>query len=352
MSFQIPPIEPVDPNRIEHYQNRLDRLTKPRKSLGRLEEIAARYAAIRHPRIELTRKTIFTFAADHGVAAEGVSLYPSEVTAQMVYNFLRGGAAINVLCRHYGIRNVVVDVGVNHDFDQAEGLVRRKIAPGTCSLIREPAMTRQQAEQALQVGLDLAAEHAGQGHIFGSGEMGIGNTTASSAIFSALTGLDANLVTGVGTGIGEQQRRRKADLVRRAVATRQADTSDPIDVLCKLGGFEIGAIAGLALGAASHRIPVVVDGFISTAGALLALRLAPHAGDYLFFSHCSFERGHATLLDHLGVRPLLDLELRLGEGTGAAIGIDLVSAAVKLMTEMATFEEAKVTKARERGARD
>ncbi|HSR51722.1 MAG TPA: nicotinate-nucleotide--dimethylbenzimidazole phosphoribosyltransferase [Acidobacteriota bacterium] len=362
-------IQPVDPGLVGHYQSRLDQLTKPRGSLGRLEEIAARFAAIRHrpddaasPPVAVGvkndrdgrgqdddgfgKKVIFTFAADHGVARRGVSLYPPEVTAQMVLNFLNGGAAINVLCGHYGITNVVVDVGVDADFgEDVRGLRRCKVARGTADLTREPAMSRQQATQALQTGIDLAGEFAAMGfQVLGTGEMGIGNTTAASAVLSALSGLDPENTTGAGTGIDGRRRTRKIELIRQALRLHRPDPADPLGVLCALGGFEIGAIAGMVLAGAARRRAVVVDGFISTAGAALALALSPSAADYLFFSHCSSESGHAPVLKWLGVRPLLELDLRLGEGTGAAIAIDLLQASWKLLTQMATFEEASVSR--------
>lgn len=340
-------IRPVEAPLLAHYQARLDRLTKPRGSLGRLEEIARRFAAIRHPDLDsVDRRFLFTFAADHGVARAAVSLYPREVTAQMVLNFLTGGAAINVLCSHYGIRNVVVDVGVDFDFGARPGLLDRKIGPGTANFLEKPAMSREQALQALRVGMDLAREYASRGAgLLGTGEMGIGNSTSSSAVFAALTGLPAEEVTGSGTGIDEERRLYKASVIRRALELHGPDPCDPLDVLAKVGGFEIGAIAGLALGGAAAHVPVVVDGFISSAGAALAIRLCPAVKDYLFFSHRSSETGHGRILDWLEVQPLLDLELCLGEGTGAAIAMDLITASVRLLTGMATFEEAGVSDA-------
>jgi nicotinate-nucleotide--dimethylbenzimidazole phosphoribosyltransferase len=339
-------IQPVDRALQERYQQRIDNLTKPVGSLGLLETLAARYAAIRHPHTDsIDRKVLFTFAADHGVSRAGVSLYPREVTAQMVYNFLRGGAAINVLCRHYAIKNVIVDVGVDHEFDQVSGLVHRKIGRGTRNFLDEPAMTRDEAERAVQVGFALAeAEIESGAGLLGTGEMGIGNTTASSAICAAIATLPPEEVTGHGTGVDERGRAHKIDVVRRALALHQPSPADPFDVLAKVGGFEIGAIMGVALAGASRGVPVVIDGFISTAGALLALQLCPRALEYLFFSHCSWEAGHQRVLAWLGVRPLLNLDLRLGEGTGAAIAMNLITAAVKLMTEMATFDEARVSR--------
>lgn len=339
-------IRPVDRAQQEQYQRRIDNLTKPQGSLGRLEAIASRYAAIRHPHVDsIDRRCLFTFAADHGVSHAGVSLYPREVTAQMVYNFLKGGAAINVLCRHYGIKNVIVDAGVDHEFGPLEGLIDRKIGRGTRNFLDGPAMTQDEAERAIEVGFELAdAEIQDGAGLLGTGEMGIGNTTASSAIFAAMTALPPEVVTGSGTGVDEQSRQHKIDVIQRALAIHRPDPSDPLDVLAKVGGFEIGAIAGVALAGASRSVPVVIDGFISTAGAMLAVQLCPRVQEYLFFSHCSWETGHDRVLAWLGVRPLLNLDLRLGEGTGAAIAMNLITAAVKLMTEMATFDEARVSR--------
>ena len=339
-------IRSVDPSLEAQYQRRLDNLTKPRNSLGRMEEIARRYAAIRHPDLgSISRKYLFTFAADHGIAGSGVSLFPKEVTAQMVYNFLAGGAAISVLCRHYGIENIVVDVGVDHEFPPDDRLRSRKIGPGTRNFLQEPAMTPAQAEQALQVGIECAEEVVDKGAgLVGTGDMGIGNTTASSAVFAALTGLDPGTVTGLGTGIDAEQRKHKADVIRKALALHRPDPKSPLDVLSKVGGFEIGAIAGLILGCASRRVPVVVDGFISTAGALVAVELCPAVRDYLFFSHQSRETGHSLILERLGVSPLFELDLCLGEGTGAAIAMDLIAVSVKILTEMATFDDAAVSR--------
>lgn len=339
-------IRPVSVDLEEEYQKRLDNLTKPAGSLGRLEEIARRYAAIRHPDLEsVNRKYLFTFASDHGVSRCGVSLYPREVTVQMVYNFLAGGAAINVLCRHFGIENVVVDVGVDFEFEAQPNLISRKVARGTANFLAAPAMTQEQAEKCVEVGFGLAEAYCSKGAgLIGTGEMGIGNTTSSSAVFAAVTGLDAELLTGSGTGINQEGRRHKVAVVRQALELHRPEASDPLDILSKVGGFEIGAIMGLVLGSASNRVPVVVDGFISTAGAALALQLCPAVKDYLFFSHCSYETGHRKILEWLGARALFDLDLRLGEGTGAALAMDLITVSIKLLTQMATFETAKVSR--------
>lgn len=326
-------------------QARLDRLTKPIGSLGRLEELAARYVMITgEMKPAVPRGAVFTFAADHGVTAEGVSAYPSAVTPQMVLNFLRGGAGVNVLARHAGIEVRVVDIGVAFDFEAAPGLIHKKVMPGTKNLLVESAMSPMQAEQALQVGIELATEAAQQGiGLIGTGEMGIGNTTASSAIAAVMTRRPVSEVTGRGTGIDDASHVRKIDVIQRALDLHRLDSANPMEVLAKVGGLEIGGLAGLMLGAAAARIPVVLDGFIAGAAALIAVGLQPRCKDYLIASHRSVERGHEAILNHLGLKPLFDLDLRLGEGTGACLGMSLVFAAIKIFTEMATFDEAGVS---------
>lgn len=338
-------IRPVDRDAEAGARRRLDSLTKPPGSLGRLEEIAARLAAITGSHMPgLGRKVIFTFAADHGVATEGVSAYPREVTRQMVVNFLRGGAAINVLAGHAGADVVIVDMGVDHDFQGADGLVNEKVVKGTANILEGPAMTRREAERCVEAGIRLADRYAREGcGIMGTGEMGIGNTTASSAIASVMTGRPAAEVTGRGTGISDGALKAKAGVVKRALAANRPDPADPLDVLSKVGGAEIGGIAGLCLGAAANRVPVVVDGFISTAGALIAAGLAPGAAEYMFSAHLSGEKGHAAMLERLGLEPLLDLGMRLGEGTGAALAMGVIEAGLRIYREMATFGEAGVS---------
>jgi len=341
-------IQPTDARLLAQAQARLDRLTKPIGSLGRLEELAACYVMITgevNPKVP--RGAVYTFAADHGVTVEGVSAYPSAVTPQMVLNFLRGGAGVNVLARHVGIEVRVVDIGVAFDFESAPGLMHRKVMPGTKNLMVEPAMSRAQAEQALQVGIELATEAAQEGiGLIGTGEMGIGNTTASSAITAVMTRRAVSDVTGRGTGIDDAGHAHKIDVIQRALALHRLDSADAMEVLVKVGGLEIGGLAGLMLGAAAARIPVVLDGFIAGAAALIAVGLQPRCKDYLIASHQSVERGHQAILDHLGLKPLFDLDLRLGEGTGACLGMSLVFAAVKILTEMATFDEAGVSERR------
>jgi nicotinate-nucleotide--dimethylbenzimidazole phosphoribosyltransferase len=321
---------------------RLARLTKPPGSLGRLEALATRLVLIAgHAAPRLETPVIFTLAADHGVAGEGVSAYPQAVTAQMVENFCRGGAAVNVLARHAGARVVVADLGVAADLAAHPALARHRIAPGTASLARGPAMTREQALAAIAAGAGLVDES--DADCVGTGEMGIGNTTAASALTAALTGADPAAVTGRGTGVDDAALGRKVEVVRRALEVNRPDPADPLGVLAALGGFEIAGLTGVVLAGAARRVPVVLDGFIATAAALVAVRLQPAAGEYLIAAHRSAEPGHARLLETLGLAPCLDLGMRLGEGTGAALGIGLLRAALACYAEMATFKDAGVS---------
>ena len=338
-------IQPVHGESALNAQARLDRLTKPLGSLGRLEELAVHYARITGDvKPNVPRGVVFTFAADHGVAMEGVSAYPSEVTPQMVLNFLRGGAGVNVLARHTGVEVRVVDIGVAYNFGAVPGLIQKKIMQGTNNLLREAAMTRTAAIQALQVGIDLATDAAREGvGLFGTGEMGIGNTTPSAAITAVMTGRPVAEVTGRGTGIDEASHARKVSIIEQALDRHRPDRADALDVLAKVGGLEIAGLAGLILGAVAARVPVVLDGFIAGAAALMAVALQPLCRDYLIASHRSVERGHQAVLESLGLKPLFDLDLRLGEGTGACLGMGLVQASIKILTEMATFDEAGVT---------
>jgi nicotinate-nucleotide--dimethylbenzimidazole phosphoribosyltransferase len=262
----------------------------------------------------------------------------------MVLNFLRGGAGVNVLASHVGAEVRVVDIGVDHDFGVLPRLIVRKVARGTRNFLREPAMSSEQAMEALEVGVALADQLAAQGiGLLGTGEMGIGNTTPSAAIAAVLTGETVAQVTGRGTGIDDQGYRRKVEVIEQAIMRHHPNPDDPLDVLSKVGGLEIAGLAGLILGGAAHRIPVVLDGFIAGAAALIAVKLQPHCRHYLIASHQSVERGHGAILTQLGLRPLFDLSLRLGEGTGACLGIGLVQAAIKILTQMATFDEAGVS---------
>ena len=338
-------ITPVSEEKLIEAQKHLDSLTKPPGSLGRLEELAGRYAAIKSlTSPQVRKKAVYVFAADHGVAQQGVSAFPAEVTPQMVLNFLKGGAAINVLANHFGAEVMVVDMGVNYDFDEIPGLLNRKIAMGTRDLSLGPSMTRMQAETAVQTGMELACEASNKGvDILGTGDMGIANTTASVALVAALTQRPVGDITGRGTGIDDTALQKKIEIVERALELNQPDINDPLDVLAKVGGFEIAGIAGFILGSAASRTPVVIDGLISGAGALIAHRLNPAVGDYMFMSHRSKEPAHPIIFDQIQQEALFDFGMRLGEGTGAIIGMNLLEAGVKIFSEMATFENAGVS---------
>ena len=338
-------IKSVNPAFYEKAQKRLDNLTKPQGSLGRLEEFAAKIVAITE-KMEpiLHKKAIFTFAGDHGVAEEGVSAFPKEVTPQMVLNFLRGGAGINVLARHSNVEVVVIDIGVDYDFGNTDGLVHKKIIRGTKNIRKGPAMTQDEAVKCLEVGIDLANEYAKKGyHIFGTGEMGIANTTPSSAIAAVFSKRTVEEVTGRGTGISDDAFKNKVRVIEDAIKINKPNPKDPLDVLAKLGGAEIAGIAGIVLGAAANRIPVVIDGFISTAGALIACEIEPKVKEYIFAAHTSVERGHWIMLERMDLKPILNLNMRLGEGTGAALGMSMIEAGVKIYNKMATFGEAGVS---------
>jgi nicotinate-nucleotide--dimethylbenzimidazole phosphoribosyltransferase len=338
-------IGPLDTDAADAAQARQNTLTKPPGSLGRLETLSVQLAGITGQPIPLIdHKAIITMAGDHGVVAEGVSAYPQEVTPQMVMNFLHGGAAINVLARHVGARVVIVDMGVAADIPPHEGLIVRKVAPGTGNIARGPAMTREQAEQAVRAGVEIVEAEIARGlDIVGTGDMGIGNTTPSAAIAAALARRTPAEIAGRGTGVDDEGLTRKVRAIERALEANQPDPADGLGVLAKVGGFEIGGLAGVVLGAAANRVPIVVDGFISTAAAMIAVAIAPGVKPYLIAAHRSQERGHGLMLDWLGLDPLLDFDLRLGEGTGAALGISLAEAACKVLAEMATFEDAGVS---------
>ena len=344
-SLIFPSIPSLDLAAQSAARARQDTLTKPPGSLGRLEELSLQLAAITgQPRPRLERKAVIVMAGDHGVAAEGVSAYPAEVTLQMVLNFLHGGAAINVLARQAGARVIVVDVGVAAELPAHPGLERRKVACGTQNMALGPAMTRAQAEQAIAVGLQVVEAEIAQGlDLVATGDMGIGNTTPSAAIVATLSGYPVAQVTGRGTGVDDIGLARKVAVIERALAVNQPDPRDPLDVLSKIGGLEIAGLVGVILGGAAHRVPVVIDGFISGAAALVAAALAPEVKPYLIAAHQSVEIGHRVVLEHLGLRPLLDLDLRLGEGTGAALAFHLVEASTRILNEMATFAEAGVS---------
>jgi nicotinate-nucleotide--dimethylbenzimidazole phosphoribosyltransferase len=335
----------VDRGAAARAQRLLDAKTKPRRSLGRLEDLVCILAAIRGTtEIPEPAKAIVIMAADHGITEEGVSAYPQEVTRQMLANFACGGAAINVLARHADARVVVVDVGVKEPLPDTPGIRVHRLGCGTANFARGPAMTRGQAVAALELGITIAEELGHDGvTLLGIGDMGIGNTTASSALACTLTGSSPEEVTGRGTGIDDAGWQRKVQAIRRGLAVNRPDPGDALDVLAKLGGFEIAGLAGVVLGGAACCVPIVIDGFIATVAALVAVRLAPKAQNYLIASHQSVELGHRRVLDALGLKPLLDLELRLGEGTGATLAMGLIDAAVRLLREMATFEAAGVS---------
>jgi nicotinate-nucleotide--dimethylbenzimidazole phosphoribosyltransferase len=342
-------IKPPDEAARAKAQARQDDLTKPAGSLGRLEELSVQLAGIQgkaSPQIE--QKAVITMAGDHGVLAENIGNWPQEVTAQMVENFLNGGAGINVLARLAGARIVFVDMGVASDLKPHPQLTVRKVGYGTANMCQGPAMTDEQAVQAIEAGIEIVNSEADKGlDIVGTGDMGIGNTTASAAICAAITGKPAADVTGRGTGISDGQLQHKIEVIEKALAINRPDVSKPLDVLAKVGGFEIAGLVGVILGAAARRIPVVIDGFISGAAALTATALAPQARDYLIAGHVSAESGHPIMLELLGLKPLLNLNMRLGEGTGAALGILLAEAAVRTLNEMATFAEAGVSEGEE-----
>ncbi|GJL49817.1 MAG: nicotinate-nucleotide--dimethylbenzimidazole phosphoribosyltransferase [Nitrospirales bacterium] len=337
-------ILPLDPRLIVQAQAKLDRLTKPRGSLGRLEELAAQYVAISGEESPLCPKArVLTLAADHGVVVEGVSAYPSSVTAQMVTNFLNGGAAINVLARQVGAEVQVVDMGVASHLNHLVGLIDRKIGHGTKNMVLGPAMSRDEAIRSVEIGIELVERAFDDGvRVVATGEMGIGNTTASAAITAVMTGQPIFRITGRGTGVDDEGLSRKRRVIEQALRVNDPQAGDAFDVLCKVGGFEIGGLVGVILGGAACRIPVVLDGFIAGAAALLAVTLAPTCREYLIASHQSAEDGHQVVLEHLGLHPLLDLQLRLGEGTGACLAIGLLQSSLLLMTQMATFDGAGV----------
>lgn len=343
-------IPPFDRGAQEQALARWNNLTKPQGSLGRLEELAAQLAGMRaQPVPSMQRKLIFTVAADHGVAAEGVSAYPQSVTAQMVENFLRGAAAINVLARQVGAEVLVVDagvVGLAGEGDSPSGTVPISCAVrrGTGNMVREPAMSMEEAERVIETGRRLfeRAQAVRPLDAVGLGEMGIGNTTAASALVSAFAGVPPGEVTGRGTGLSEEGIARKVKVIEKALQLHRPDPADPIGCLAKIGGLEIGCLAGIALAAAEHRVPVFLDGFISSTAGLLAARICPPVREFLIASHRSVEPGHRKVLEMLELEPLLDLQMRLGEGTGAALGLFLAEAAVRLLKEMATFQEAGV----------
>jgi nicotinate-nucleotide--dimethylbenzimidazole phosphoribosyltransferase len=338
-------IKPLDNNAIFLARARQDTLTKPTGSLGRLEELSIQLAGITgKSRPQIKQKAIIVMAADHGVTNEGTSAYPQEVTAQMLLNLIRGGAAINVMARQIGAKVIVVDIGVAGKTPAFLGVVHRKIAAGTQNMARGPAMTVAQATQAIETGIEIIKGEMANGlDIVGTGEMGIGNTTASSSICAVMTGKSVAEVTGRGSGLDDHQLAHKIETIEKAIEINKPDPAKPLEVLAKVGGLEIGGLTGVILGAAANRIPVMIDGFISGASALIAAGLCPQSKDYMIAGHVSVEPGHQILLDHLGLKPLLNLNMRLGEGTGGALGMAVIEAAWRTLDEMATFAEAGVS---------
>lgn len=344
-------IRPVDESWFAKAAERQNHLTKPPRSLGKLEEIACRLAAIQQtlsPRVD--RKRVIVFAGDHGVTEEGVSPYPSQVTSQMVANFLGGGAAINAVARSIGADLVVVDAGVAFPIravavsSRGVAFVQKPVRKGTRNFLKEPALTLDETVRAILLGFDMAEDAKRASiNLIGMGEMGIGNTTAASAITAALTGYAASEVTGRGTGVDQEALLRKQKVVEQGVRLHALRPDDPLQILQSVGGLELAGLAGLCLGAAANRIAIVCDGFIAAASAAIAVKLCPAVGDYLFYGHLSTEPGHAIILEFLRSQPLLHLDMRLGEGTGAALAMGVIDAAVRAFVEMATFESAGVS---------
>ncbi|MBA3011165.1 MAG: nicotinate-nucleotide--dimethylbenzimidazole phosphoribosyltransferase [Proteobacteria bacterium] len=327
-------------------KDRLLNQAKPAGSLGIMEDISARLAAIKGTiDVRLTNKRIVTCAGDHGVTQEGISLFPAEVTPQMVLNFAGGGASVNVIGKHAGAIVKAADLGVNYDFDPDLPIFHKKVRYGTANFTREPAMTRQEAIRSIEAGIEIVAELMAEAPVdlLGTGDMGIGNTTPSSAIIAAFSGIPVEKLTGRGTGIDDAALENKIRVIQKGLDLHRPDPKDPLDILSKVGGLEIGGLAGLVLGAAAHGIPVICDGLISTAGALIACELAPSARQYLFASHKSVEIGHKYMHDRLGLDPLIDLKFRLGEGTGAAVCMELLDLSTRILADIKTFEEVGVT---------
>lgn len=335
----------ADPEAIFAAKRLQEALTKPPGSLGKLEDLSIRLAGIYGvPRPSIGRKTVFTMAADHGATVEGVSAYPQEVTRQMVLNFASGGAAINVLSRHVGADVRVVDMGVATSEEWPEGILNRKVRPGTRNMREGPAMTVDEARSCLEVGAELAIEAIDAGsNALAIGDMGIGNTTAASAVTAVVTGKSPADVTGRGTGIDDTRLKTKVSVIESAISVNSPDPSDGVDILSKVGGLEIGGMAGVLIAAASSRVPVFLDGFVSSSAALIASVISPKSTDFMIASHLSVEPGHEFALAHLNLVPVLDLKMRLGEGTGAVLALDIADASCKVLAEMATFDSAGVS---------
>lgn len=338
-------ITSVDENVKKQAQERLLKQAKPAGSLGRLESIAAQLASITGSLdMHLNHKKVVVCAGDHGVVSKGISLFPQEVTPQMVLNFTTGGASINVLAKHAGAEVLVADLGVNFDFDPELDIIHAKISKATNDISEGPAMTREQAIQSVMAGVNIVEELVAKNELdlLATGDMGIGNTTPSTAIIAAFSEIKVEELTGRGTGIGDDALNNKISVIQKALELNRPDKNDALDVLAKVGGFEIGGLAGLVLGAAANKIPVICDGLISTAGALIACKLAPKASEYLFAGHRSFEVGHKFMHKELGVEPLLDLGMRLGEGTGAALSMEILDASTRVLADIRLFEEVNI----------
>jgi nicotinate-nucleotide--dimethylbenzimidazole phosphoribosyltransferase len=342
-------INPIEEKWIQKSRDRTAQLVMPTRALGRLHEISERLCAIQKTlKPSVNRKAILIMAGDHGVAEEGVSAFPQEVTGAMVQTFLKGGAGINAISRHIGAEVWVVDMGIipelnPNSLDGGHQLMVRKIAPGTANLAKGPAMTRLDAEKSILTGFHLATDLFHQGiELLGTGDMGIANTTPSAAIGSVFTGISPKEMVGRGTGVDDRGFSIKLETVKKGIQINQPNALDGLDVLAKVGGFEIGGIAGCVLAAAFHSRPVVIDGFISTAGALIAYSLCHHVRDYIIAGHCSEETGHRNMLKYIGIEPILDLGMRLGEGTGGALAMSIMEGAVRVFNEVLTFEEAGV----------
>jgi nicotinate-nucleotide--dimethylbenzimidazole phosphoribosyltransferase len=349
LSEIIKEIKPVEEKWVQKSRERTAQLVMPTRALGRLHDISERLCGIQKTlKPSVNQKAILVMAGDHGVAEEGVSAYPQEVTGAMVHTFLRGGAGINAISRHVGAKVWVVDMGIIPELDPTsiyggDRLMVRKIAPGTANLAKGPAMTHQDAEKSILTGFQLATDLFHEGiELLGTGDMGIANTTPSAAIGSVVTGINPKEMVGRGTGVDEKGFSKKLETVKKGIQINQPNALDGLDVLAKVGGFEIGGIAGCVLAAAFHRRPVVIDGFISTAGALIAYSLCHHVRDYMIVGHCSEETGHRHMLKYIGIEPILDLGMRLGEGAGGALAMNIIEGAVRVFNEVLTFEEAVV----------
>jgi nicotinate-nucleotide--dimethylbenzimidazole phosphoribosyltransferase len=345
LELTIGHIRVLDEVTVQAASDYIDTLTKPPGSLGRLEELAIQLAGITGTLpLEIMRKAIIVMAGDHGVCEEGVSAFPQEVTPQMVMNFLHGGAAINVLARQAGADVICVDIGVKSDLKH-ENLYSRKVRLGTGNIARGPAMSREEALLAITHGIEMVEELVAKGYrLFATGEMGIGNTTPSAAMLNVFTGIDVEHAVGRGTGIDDTALVKKIETIKRAIVVNAPNADDPLDVLCKLGGLEIAGLTGVILGCAALRSPIVIDGFIASIAALTAVRLAPQSRAYMIPSHLSQEAGHRLLLEQLDLVPMIDMKMRLGEGTGATLCFHLIDAAVLIMREMSTFDRAGVSR--------